>query len=494
VTDFAAFGTGSVMGRRLALIIGAVVTGGAVAMLPAVVTALLYREWSDAAAITAAAVLTAAVGLVAWRWWGRPGELTTREGFAAVGLSWIALIGFGTLPYLFAGAIGNATDAIFETAAGFTTTGASVTDPGGMSHGLLMWRATTQWVGGMGIIVLSIAVLPLLGVGGVQLARAEAPGPEPDRLTPRFRETARRLWLVYVVLTAVAALMLMLGEMTPFEAIAHAFTTISTGGFSTEAGSIGAFGAYTQWVIIGFMFVSGISFALHFRALRRPGVYAASTEFRLYATIVVAAAALILGGLWLDGLDAGRHVRDAVFTAVTLVTGTGYVTADFGAWVESLQVLAVDLMFVGGMAGSTAGAVKTFRIGVMTTSSLHSLKRLVYPNAVVTTRWNGKPVPDAVVRSIQSFFLFYVFVFAAGAFLLALFQTAFGPGTDLVTATSAAASALGNVGPGLGDVGPGGSYAGLVAPSKWLLSFLMVMGRLEIFPVVLLFTRYLWRR
>jgi trk system potassium uptake protein TrkH len=490
----AALDPGPTMGRRLAVIVGAVVTGGGVAMIPAIVAALWYREWSHAAAIGEAAVISAVVGLVAWRGFGRTGELTTRQGFAAVGVSWIAMICFGTLPYLFTGAIPGPTDAFFETAAGFTTTGATVIDPGGLSHGLLMWRATTQWVGGMGIIVLSVAVLPLLGVGGVQLARAEAPGPEPDRLTPRFRETARRLWMIYVVLTLLEALLLALGEMTAFEAIAHAFTTISTGGFSTEAGSIGAFGPYTQWVVIGFMYVSGISFALHFRALRRPAVYAGNTEFRLYTGIILVAAGLIIGGLWLDGLGGGGHVRDAAFSAVTLVTGTGYVTADFGAWIESLQVLAVGLMFVGGMAGSTAGAVKTFRIGVMTTSSLRGLKRLVYPNAVVATRWNGRPVADSVLRSIQQFFLFYVFLFAAGAFLLALFQTAFGPGTDLVTATSAAASALGNVGPGLGEVGPAGSYVGLVSPAKWLLAFLMVMGRLEIFPVVLLFTRHLWRR
>jgi trk system potassium uptake protein TrkH len=342
--------------------------------------------------------------------------------------------------------------------------------------------------------VLSVAVLPLLGSGGVQLARAEAPGPEPDRLTPRFRETAKRLWLVYVALTGIVVVLLAVGDMNLFEAVAHGLTTVSTGGFSTEADSIGAFGAYTQWVVIAFMFVSGVSFALHFRALRNPSVYARSGEFRLYTFFVVTASLLIVGGLWVDGLDVGRQLRHAVFTAVTLVTGTGYTTTDYSAWTEGLQILAVGLMFLGGMAGSTAGGIKTFRVGVLTKASAQRLKQLVYPNAVLLTRWDRRPVSDPVLRSIQSFFLFYIMVFLGGTFLLAVLESIGGSGTNLVTATSAVASALGNVGPGLGSVGPGGGYVAISAGGKWLLSFIMILGRLEIFPVLLLFTRYLWKR
>jgi trk system potassium uptake protein TrkH len=345
----------------------------------------------------------------------------------------------------------------------------------------------------MGIIVLSIAILPLLGVGGVQLARAEAPGPEPDRLTPRFRETAKRLWMVYLVMTGLAFLLLGLGDMTPFQAVAHGLTTVSSGGFSTEAGSVAGFSAYTQWVIVGFMFATGVSFALHYRALRDPLAYVRNSEFRLYSGVVLFAAVLIVAGLWSDaaGMTA---VRNGVFAAVALVTTTGFVIDDFAEWVEWLQIGVVVLMFFGAMAGSTSGAMKTFRLGVLLRSSSADLKRLVYPDALLVTRFGGKPVPPRIAASIQSFFIFYILAFASGTVLLAVFEAAFGQGTDLITATSAVASAIGNIGPGLGEVGPAGTYVGVTTAGKWLLSFMMILGRLEIFPILLLFTRHLWRR
>jgi trk system potassium uptake protein TrkH len=479
--------------RRLAYIIGAVVAAGGVAMVPAAATAAGYREWSDAAGIAGAAAVTVTAGLLAWRVWGRPGELTTREGFAAAGLAYFVLAAFGMLPYLFTGAISEVTDAYFAAAAGFTTTGSAVTDPSQLSHGILIWRATTQWLGGMGIIVLSIAILPTLGVGGVQLARAEAPGPEPDRLTPRFRETAKRLWLVYLAMTALALLLLSLGDMSPFQAVAHGLTTVSSGGFGTEPDSVAGFSAYTQWVIIGFMFATGVSFALHYRALRHPGVYLRNSEFRLYAGIVAGAAVLIVAGLWAEA-GGMESIRNGVFAAVALVTTTGFVTDDFAGWVEWLQIGVVVLMFCGAMAGSTSGSIKTFRYGVLFRSSSADLKRLVYPDAILVTRFGGKPVPPQIAASIQSFFIFYMLAFVAGTVLLAISEAAFGDGTDLITATSAVASAIGNIGPGLGEVGPSGTYAGITIGGKWLLSFLMILGRLEIFPVLLLFTRHLWRR
>jgi trk system potassium uptake protein TrkH len=473
---------------------GAVVTATAAAVLPAMVTAVIYREWSDLGGLAVAAAAMGAVGLYGWRFVGRPGRLSTREGFAVVGLSWFVMAAFGTLPYFFTGSITNPTDAFFETTAGFTTTGASILpDPAVLSHAMLIWRATTQWVGGMGIIVLFVAVLPLLGAGGVELARAESPGPEPDRLTPRFQETAKRLWLIYVGLTAAEFVLLAVGDMSMFDAAAHSLTTISTGGFSTKAGSIGAFGAYSQWVVLVFMLISGTSFALHWRAKWRPRVYAQHAEFRLYAFTVTMAAILIGFGIAADETIT-NSVRDALFSATTLVTGTGYATSDFGQWVAGLQVFAVSLMFVGGMAGSTAGAVKTYRMGVLVKSSTAGLKRLAYPNAVIVPRFGGSPLPDSIVRNIQSFFLFYMMAFVTGTVLLALIDAATGNPTGLVTTTSAVASALGNIGPGLADVGPSENYLAIAAGGKWLLSFLMIVGRLEIFPVVLLFTRFLWRR
>lgn len=488
--------------RRLAYIVGAVVAASGVAMLPPAAVSLLYGERSEAAGILAAAVITVTAGVLAWRVVGRRGQIRTRDGFAAVGLSWIVMSVFGTLPYLLTGSITNLTDAFFEITAGFTTTGASVVaDPGALSHGVLIWRAGTQWLGGMGVIVLSVAILPLLGAGGVELARAESPGPQPDRLTPRFRQTAQRLWLVYVGLTGLEALLLMLGEMTPFQAVAHALTTMSTGGFGTELESIGAFGAYTQWIVIVFMFLAGASFALHFRALRDPRAYTRSGELRLYVTLSLLAIGLILAGLLDTGLtrnlgDVGieEAVRTATFTSVSILTTTGYATADFGGWVSGLQIGIVGLMFLGGMAGSTAGGVKTYRLGVLAQAAVADLRRLIHPRGVFVTRFDGTAVPPSIVRNVQSFFLFYMFLYMTGVFAFGIIESHLSAGLDLVTSASAVASALGNIGPGLGVVGPASNYAEVPALGKWLLSGLMIVGRLEIFPVLLLFTPHLWRR
>lgn len=488
--------------RRLLFIVGAVVAASGVVMLPSAAVAAAYGEWADARGIVLAAAITTASGLLAWRRIGAHGVLTTREGFAAVGLSWFVMSAFGTLPYLLTGAIPSLTDAFFETAAGFTTTGSSIVpDPSMLSHGILIWRATTQWLGGMGIIVLSIAILPLLGVGGVELARAESPGPQPDRLTPRFRETAKRLWWVYVGLTVLEIILLSLGDMDPFQAVAHALTTVSTGGFGTEADSLASFSAYTQWVVIVFMFLAGASFALHFRGLRDPGAYRRSGEFRLYALIAFAGVALVLAGLYDTGLERNLDdtatepaVRAAAFTAVSIITTTGYATADFGAWVSGLQILIVGMMFLGGMAGSTAGGVKTYRLGVLTRSAAGDLRRLVHPRGIFLTRFGGRTVPTEIVRNVQSFFLFYMFLFMTGTFLMGVIVSRLSADLDLVTSASAVASALGNIGPGLGAVGPAANYVGVPLLGKWLLAVLMIVGRLEIFPVLLLLTRDLWRR
>ena len=463
-------------------------------MLPAAVTSLIYREQEVAGWIILSAVLTILAGLFGWRVMGRPGTLTTKEGFASVGLAWFAMACFGVLPYLLTGTIDNLTNAFFETASGFTTTGASlVPDPAALPRGILMWRSTTQWLGGMGVIVLSLAILPLLGTGGLQLARAESPGPEPDRLTPRFRETAKRLWYVYALVTLVEVLALWAGDMTLFQAINHAFTTMSTGGFGTEATSIDGFSPYVQWVVIVFMFIAGTSFALHFRALRDPGRYLKNTEFRLFAGIVAVATLIMALSLW-GQAPASDVIRDSVFTALALVTTTGYATADFGAWIPALQLFVVGLMFVGGMAGSTAGGIKIYRMGVLVKAAAADLRRLIHPRGIFLIRFGSKRVNEPVVESVQSFFLFFMFLFMTGTFLLGFLGAVFGPELSLVEAASATASALGNIGPALGEMGPTGNYSALTWPGKWLLSLLMIAGRLELFPVLLLFTRSLWRR
>ena len=478
--------------RNLLHVVGAVIAAIGVSMLSAVVVSAIYREWSDVFWILAAAVVTVLIGALLWKVFDRPGELTTREGFAAVGLSWTAMCLLGTLPYLFTGSIGNITDAVFEATAGFTTTGASIIpDPGALPHGIQFWRSLTQWIGGMGIIVLSVAILPLLGMGAVQLARAESPGPTPDRLTPRFRETAKRLWLVYLVLTGVEMLLLWAGDMTLFEALNHSLTTMSTGGFSTNAGSMGAFSAYAQWVVIVFMVLAGASFSLHYRARRDLRVYLRSVEFRLYITIMAVASVLIIIGKW--GGAVADVIRDAVFTTVSIITTTGYGTADFGLWGPALQIMVVGMMFVGGMAGSTSGSVKVYRLEVLYEASRVDVRRLIYPRGVFVTRIGKSPVPDQIVEAIQTFFLLYMFAFMTGTFLLAIVGSIFGPQLDMVSTVSAVASSLGNVGPGLGVVGPTENYLIVPGLGKWLLAALMIVGRLEILPIVILFNRELWR-
>lgn len=480
--------------RHLLHVVGAVLAATGIAMVSSVVVAAIYQEWSELPGLGAAALLTFVLGVALWKMFDRPGELSPREGFATVGLAWISLALVGALPYLFTGAIGNPTDAVFEAAAGFTTTGASIIpDPGMLSHGVVFWRSMTQWVGGMGIIVLSIAILPLLGMGALQLARAESPGPMPDRLTPRFRETAKRLWLVYVMLTLAETVLLWVGDMTLFEAVNHSLTTMSTGGYSTEAGSLGAFSAYSQWIVILFMAMAGISFALHYKVARRDWrAYFRSVELRVYLSIVLGAAVLMAIGTR-GGAVAGT-IRDALFTSLTIVTTTGYATADFGMWIPALGIMIVGLMFVGGMAGSTAGSIKTDRLHILYEASRTDVRRLIHPRGVFVTRVGKVSVPGVVVETVQTFFLLYMFAFMTGTFLLAIIVSISGTGTDVVTMVSAVASSLGNIGPGLGDVGPTGNYLDIPWAGKWVLASLMIIGRLEILPILILFNREVWRR
>ncbi len=479
--------------RPLLHIIGVVIGASGLAMIAPAVVSLFYQEWGTALRIAIAALLTLVIGLGARQQFAAPKSLSAREGFAIVGLAWFATTIFGTLPYILTGEISSVVDALFESAAGFTTTGASIVpDPAELSHGILFWRALTQWLGGMGIIVLSIAVLPLLGIGGVQLARAESPGPTPDRLTPRFRETARRLWLVYVGFTCAEILLLWVGDMNLFESVAHALTTMSTGGFGTDASSMNAFSAYSQWIVIVFMVLAGTSFALHYRAMRNPTAYLGHSEFKLYGGIIVVASAVATIGTW--GGAAGDTLRDAIFTVVSIVTTTGYATADFGAWPVALGIMVFGLFFVGGMAGSTGGSVKPYRLGVLYEASRADLRRVIHPRGVFVVRLGKETVPDQIVESVQSFFLLYMFAFMTGTMLVGILEQSLGSDTGILTVASAVASSLGNVGPGLDAVGPTQNYTVVHDSSKVVLSFLMVLGRLELFPVLLLFTPELWRR
>lgn len=472
-------------------VVGAVVaiTGGF--MLTPALVAAIYGETAAMEALLLAAVATAAIGGGVWWRLRDHRNLSTVQAFGAVGLSWFAMAAFGSIPYLLTGSIPSVTDAFFESASGFTATGSSVVaDPATLTHGVLFWRALTHWLGGMGVIVLAIALLPLLGVGAVMLAKAESPGPDPERLTPRFSETAKRLWLLYVGFTTAQIALLAIGDMNLFDSIAHSFATISGGGFSTNAKSMGGFSAYSQWVSIVFMIIGGTSFALHYRSLRQPRQYVRNSEFRLFLLILVLAAAAVVVGTWSTGPHLG--IRDAVFTVTSIITTTGFATADFGAWIPTLQVILLGLMFIGAMAGSTSGSVKVFRIDILWSSGRARLRKVLHPRGVFIARSGGRPISDDVARSIRVFVVLYLLVFMTGTALLGAISSTVKADMDVVSTASAVAASLGNIGPGLGSVGPTYTFAAIPTLGKWLLSVIMIIGRLEILPVLLLFSPEFW--
>ncbi len=482
------------LAKTVGYVLGSVLVFLSAAMAIAALVSLVTGEISVSVKIFLAALATAAAGLLT-RWVvPKPKSLTIKESFATVGMSWFVISIFGALPFLFTGTIPSLTGAVFESTSGFTTTGFSVViDPAGLPSGILFWRALTQWLGGMGVIVLGVIILPFLGTGGAQLAQAESSGHTVERLAPRFQNTAKRLLGVYVAITGLEVVLLWIGDMNGFQALLHSFATVATGGFGTEANSISGFSPYTQWVITFFMVAAGVSFALHFRAWTKPSEYAKNSEFRLYALILLVACAVVVGGLIKD-LDAEASIRLGVFNTVSIATGTGFTTADIGLWRPALQIVLIGLMFLGGMAGSTSGAIKTFRIGVLAKAAFADLRRIVRPRGVFVTRFGKGVIPPEVIEAVQSFFLFYMLIFMTSTFLLTFIDANISEGLDLVTATSAVASSMGNVGAGLGQVGPSGTFAAIPDLGKWLLSGLMIVGRLEIFPVLVLFTKDLWRR
>ena len=423
----------------------------------------------------------------------KAGDMGPREAFAAVGLSWFLVSAIGGLPFWLHGTFSSYTDAFFEAASGFTTTGASVLiDIQSAPRGILFWRSLTHWLGGMGIIVLGLAILPMLGVGGMQLYKAEVPGPVPEKLTPRIQHTALLLWGVYVLLSALETGLLFLGGMNIFEALTHTFGTMATGGFSPLNGSIGQYGnAYFDWVIILFMFLAGANFTLHFKILKGDiGAWWRDEEFRFYTSLVVGgvlsvAAFLLLSGNYDTFLDA---LRFGAFQVVSTITTTGYVTADYEMWPFYVQTLLLVFMFVGGCAGSTGGGIKNVRI-LMLFKEIHAeLMRLLHPKAVTYTRLNDQVVSREVVSSILVFFSIYIVVFTVGTIIMA------GLGVDVLTAISGVAATLNNIGPGLGSVGPMDNYASIPMAGKWVLSVCMVMGRLELYEVLLLFMPATWGR
>ncbi len=414
-----------------------------------------------------------------------------REGYIIVSITWVVISLFGTLPYLFSGAISSFTDAFFETMSGFTTTGASIlTDIESVPRGILFWRSLTHWIGGMGIIVLSVAILPVLGIGGMQLFVAEMPGIQPDKLHPRITQTAKRLWGIYLLLTVAETLLLLGGGMDLFNALCHTFGTVATGGFSTQNASIANFSPFIQYVIIIFMILAGTNFTLHYFALhgRFQRVWK-NEEFRKYIYLLFIVTVILTVSLILMSHEEFELAfRESLFQVVSIVTTTGYVSADYLLWPGILWMVIFLLMFVGGSAGSTGGGIKVVRQLLLFKNSGMELKRLVHPNALIPVRLNGKAVNQEIIFKVMAFFLIYIIIFAFGTLVMSML------GLDFETAIGASVATLGNIGPGIGDVGPTGNYAAIPLFGKWFLSFLMLLGRLELFTVLIILTPAFWKK
>jgi trk system potassium uptake protein TrkH len=488
-------------------LVGAVLKYLSLAFLLPVGIALGYSEsvWP----FVAAGLLCAAAGFLLELATRGKERVGAREGFLIVALTWLLAAFFVSLPYVFSDEtqLSSPLDAYFEAMSGMTTTGASIlTDIDGLSRSMGMWRQFSQWLGGMGIIVLALAILPRLRVGGRQLMESELPGPELEKLTSSIRDTARRLWLLYLGLTVAMIAVLMIvawsgadASMTFYDAVAHAFTTLPTGGFSTEARSIEAFGAASQWVIAAFMALAGANFALMYRALARrdPLVFPRDEEFRLYLGLLLLGSLVIGAELISENIQSGEAaVRHSVFQAVSMMTTTGYASTDFNQWLSPAPLAAmvmVGLMFFGGSAGSTAGSIKVIRHVIIGKMLRRELDQTVHAELVSPIRLNRTPLDERTLRAVISFVLLYVGIWALGSLGLVIESARAGVDVTPFEAISAAATTLGNVGPGFGFAGPFGSFDPFSGASKGIMIVLMWLGRLEIIPVAVLFTRTYWR-
>lgn len=476
---------------RLAIVIhltGLLLRLFAGAFLAPFTVALYYGERHDALGFLVAALGAFSIGHLMRRVAEEPLDLRRVEGMAIVAGTWLLVALAGAVPYLWVG-IGPV-NALFESMSGLTTTGATTFDDfSRFGRGIFFWRSLTQWVGGLGVIALFVAILPRLAIGGRQLFFAEAPGPTDEKLTPQVRKTAAALWLLYTGLTLAEGLSLRAVGMPWFDSVCHAFTTVAAGGFSPHSRSImGYENPAVEWIIVGFMFLAGANFALQVRAIRgRPLVLFRDDEFRVYAGLIVAFAGLAALSLWREGIAALDAARLGLFQVVSILTTTGYASDDFQLWSDQTKVLLLALMFIGGCAGSAAGGPKVVRHVLIGRYTLRELKRSLHPRAVLPVKLGRRTVPDEVMRSVLVFFLFYLLVFAACTLTVASL------GTDLITGVTASIATLGNIGPGLNLVGPMANYGHLHPVSKLVLTAAMWVGRLEILTVLAILRPEVWR-
>lgn len=472
-------------GRRRPSITGHV--GGLTVLITGagiVVSALvdLVDGGPDVAALALSGGVLALAGGAAWSLTTIPDRIRRVDVFVVVTAAWVLLSVAGAIPYLATGALDRVDDALVESVSGFTTTGATVLRPiEGLSAGILFWRSLSQWLGGMGVIVLVVAVLPSVGAGGMDLLQAEAPGPTGERLSPRLRQTARYLWSVYLGLTGAMGVAYLVAGMSPYDAVVHSFTTVSTGGFSPYNASLGHFqSAAIEWIAIIGMVLAGGSFTLYYRLLQgRTGPLLRSAELRLYL-VVVGGTAVALYVLGSEERGFGQEaLRDAVFTTASVVSTTGYATTDFGQWSQVSLVILLLLMPVGAMAGSTAGGVKLVRILAVGSYAQRELVRQLHPRLVRPVRVGAAALDEAVTSRVLGFLVLVLIIFGTGVVVVA------ATGEDLVTAFSASATSLGNVGPGLGDVGPASDFRALDPPARAAMAVVMLLGRLEVYPILL---------
>lgn len=473
-------------------------------MLLAALISFIYKDGVTTQILLSGSFVVIAGGLLMTITKNHKKELNKRDGYLVVSFGWIVMALTGTLPYLLTESIPSFTDAFFETMSGYTTTGASIlNDIEAVPEGVLFWRSLTHWIGGMGIIVLAIAILPLLGIGGMQLFAAEAPGPNADKLHPRITDTAKRLWLIYFGYTAAETILLQVAGMSFFDAINHSLCTLSTGGFSTKNASVAYWNGQPviQYIIIVFMFLAGTNFVLSYFAFKGKVQKAIrDEEFKLYLKFIIlftVIAALIIyfrADFSISSIDhpmvLGKleaSFRHALFQVISVITTTGFVTADFTLWTPFLVVFFFGLMFLGGSAGSTSGGVKVVRHMIMIKNGFLEFKRALHPNAVLPVRYNKKSVTGDIVFNILGFFILYMLSFIVGALVFSMLQI------DFESSIGLSASSLGNVGPALGNFGPVNNYAALPALGKWWSAFLMLIGRLELFTVLILLTPFFWR-
>ncbi len=478
--------------RRVAYLLSILLLGETAAMAAPLAVAIFYGDGRDiesfATTMFAAGAL-GAIGLVAFRTDLR--GLTRHDGIAVVALGWLMVCVIGSIPFVLEGQLGPL-NAWFETTSGFTGTGASVIpDVEAMPRGLLFWRCFTHWLGAMGFLVSFVALLPLLGIGAMQLYRAEAPGLEVDRLRPRISSTARILWTIYLTLSVSLTILLLLGGMDWYDALCQMFGAIGTGGFSTRNTSIGWWhSAYIDWVIVLFLWLSSTNFSLYwFLATGKPGRFFRDAEWRFYTAVLVCSSFFIAALVWATStVSANQAIRDAFFTVVSLASTTGFVTADYEKWLPAAQFILFLLLFMGGCAGSTAGAMKVIRVLLFGKQAAHEFFRTMHPYSVTKLRLNGGVVTNEMMRSVSAFMGLYLAVYVVSVSIVSL------TGVDFATALSAAATAMGGVGPGLGDVGPMDNYLWMAPAAKLTLMFDMLAGRLELVTLMLMLTPAFWRR